>query len=252
MKVSSWAIRLSLLSVLLVTPACSHIVANSGISSPTDITDRLSRQEVQDRYGTPVSSTATPAGRQVEIYRLRKRLDTVFTAMSDRTWQSRRESLDTQEVKRLALYCVIFGPGCFYIVGLLAVNETFSLPVNLVRSQMSHMQVGFVFGSDDRLLYLYDTEADPPIRFGQAIRTLQHPLASENDAEDATTLTERLTGYIAEARQRAEEVRHVFTEHDEQSLGEDLQTAENIDAGIIAKEEATAMRPSKFLAAYNL
>ena len=107
-----------------------------------------------------------------------------------------------------------------------------------------------LFGSEDELLYLYEVGVYPPVRFSQAIRTLRHPLMSELN-DDFTTVVDRVTGYIAEARQRAEEVGHVFTETDEESLGEDLQTAESIDAGIITKEEATAMRPSKFLATYN-
>lgn len=168
--------------------------------------------------------------------------------MSDRSWVHRQDPQES--IGEPALFCLLLGPGCIYILGLVIVNETFSLPVNMVRSQTNQMEVAFVFGSEDELLYLYEVGVYPPVRFSQAIRTLRHPLMSELN-DDFTTVVDRVTGYIAEARQRAEEVGHVFTETDEESLGEDLQTAESIDAGIITKEEATAMRPSKFLATYN-
>jgi glutathione synthase/RimK-type ligase-like ATP-grasp enzyme len=58
-------------------------------------------------------------------------------------------------------------------------------------------------------------------------------------------------GYIAEARQRAEDIGHTLTEQDEESLGADLQTAEDVDAGIITKQEAITTRPSRFIANYN-
>ena len=232
-------------------PACSQIVANSGISSPTDIPDRLSRKEVQDRYGSPVSSTTTGSGKQVEIYRLRKRLDTVYTAMADRPWQPRQNSLDSQEVGKSALLCLLLGPGCLYVLMLVTVNETFSLPVNLVRSQMNQLEVAFVFGNDDRLLYLYGVEADPSVRFSQALHTMQHPLVGEPDSDEGTTLTDRVREYIAEARQRAEDTGHTLTEQDEENLRADLQTAEDVDAGIITKQEAITTRPSRFIATYN-
>ena len=91
---------------------------------------------------------------------------------------------------------------------------------------------------------------DPSTKFSQAIRPLQHPLRSEGDSEN-TTIGERLAEYIAEARQRAEEVGHSLSEQDEQSIEQDLQTAESIDAGIITMQEALEMRPSRFLATYN-
>jgi hypothetical protein len=232
-------------------PGCSQMVANSGISSPTEITGPLTRKEVQDRYGVPVSSTTMESGKKVEVYRLRKRLDTVYTAMADRPWQPRQNSVDSKAVGKSALFCLLLGPGCLYILTAVTMNETFSLPVNMVRSQMNHLEVAFVFGNDDRLLYLYDAQADPSVRFSQAMHTMQHPLVGETDSDEPVTLTNLVKGYIAEARQRAEEIGHTFTEEDEEGLRTDLQTAADVDAGIITKQEATITRPSRFIATYN-
>jgi hypothetical protein len=237
--------------MLSIMPACSQIVANNGISSPTEIPDRLSRKEVQNRYGSPVSSTATGSGKQVEIYRLRKRLDVVFSVMGDSKWVSRQNSPDSQAVNKSALICLLLGPGCLYILTAVTVNETFSLPVNLVRSQMTRLEVAFVFGNDDRLLYLYDAQAGPPVRFSQALHTIKHPLVRETDSDESATLTDLMKGYIAEARQRAEDIGHTFTEEDEESLRADLRTAEDVDAGIITKQEAVTTRPSRFVATYK-
>jgi len=60
-----------------------------------------------------------------------------------------------------------------------------------------------------------------------------------------------MRGYIAEARQRAEDAGHTLTEQDEEGLREDLQTVEDVDAGIITKQEAMVTRPSRFIATYN-
>jgi len=116
---------------------------------------------------------------------------------------------------------------------------------------MNHAEVAFVFGNDDRLLYLYSIETDPSVRFSQALHTMEHPLVVESDPDEGATLTDRMRAYIAEARQRAEEVGHRLTEQDEESLREDLQTVEDVDAGIITKQEAMATRPARFIATYN-
>lgn len=249
MKLSSMATCLNLILLFAGNSACSQLVANTGISSVDELRDRRNRNQVRAQYGTPVSSTTLPTGREVETYRVRKQLSTVYSALSDRSWVSRQEMTGSQ-VGKSALVCTLFGPACLYIATLVVVNESFSLPVNMVRSQMNQIEAAFVFGSDEELLYVYEADGDPSTKFSQAIRPLQHPLRSEGDSEN-TTVGERLAEYIAEARQRAEEVGHSLSEQDEQSLEQDLQTAESIDAGIITKQEALAVRPSRFLATYN-
>lgn len=248
MKLSSMATCLNLILVIASSSACSQVVANTGISSVGELRDGRNRNEVRAQYGSPVSSTTLPTGREVETYRVRKQLERVFSAMSNNSWVHRQNPMDS--MGRDTLLCLLLGPGCLYILVHVVGSETVSLPVNLVRSQMNQIEVAFVFGTDDEILYVYEADGDPSTRFSQAIRPLQHPLRSEGDSEN-TTIGERLAEYIAEARQRAEEVGHSLSEQDEQSLEQDLQTAESIDAGIITKQEALEMRPSSFLATYN-
>jgi hypothetical protein len=53
------------------------------------------------------------------------------------------------------------------------------------------------------------------------------------------------------SRSPAEDTGHTLTEQDEDGLREDLQTVEDVDAGIIMKQEAMVTRPSGFIATYN-
>ena len=248
MKLSSVATCLNLILVIAGSSACSQLVANTGISSVGELRDGRSRNEVRAQYGSAVSSTTLPTGREVDTYRVRKQLDRIFSVMSNNVWVHRQNPTDS--MGRDTLFCLLLGPGCLYILVYVVGSETVSLPVNLVRSQMNQIEVAFVFGTDDELLYVYEADGDPSTRFSQAIGPLQQPLRSEGDSEN-TTVGERLAEYIAEARQRAEEVGHSLSEQDEQSLEQDLQTAESIDAGIITMQEALEMRPSSFLATYN-
>jgi hypothetical protein len=200
MKLSSMATCLNLILAIASSSACSQVVANTGISSVGELRDGRNRNEVRAQYGSPVSSTTLPTGREVETYRVRKQLDRVFSAMSNNSWVHRQNPLDS--MGRDTLLCLLLGPGCLYILVHVVGSETVSLPVNLVRSQMNQIEVAFVFGTDDELLYVYEAAGDPSTRFSQAIRPLQHPLRSEGDSGN-TTIGERLAEYIAEARGRS-------------------------------------------------
>lgn len=169
MKLSSMATCLNLILLFAGSSACSQLVANTGISSVDELRDGRNRNQVRAQYGTPVSSTTLPTGREVETYRVTKQLGTVFSALSDRSWVSRQEMTGSQ-VGKSALVCVLLGPGCLYIATAVVVNETFSLPVNLVRSQMNQIEAAFVFGGDEELLYVYEADGDPSTKFSQALR----------------------------------------------------------------------------------
>lgn len=221
------------LAALSTLTGCSQMVANSGIPALNELRPvGLSRLEVQDRYGTPLSSSLSSIGRKIEIYRLRKQLETVFCAMCNhgREFVPR---LDSQELKRHGLLCLLLGPVCLYAVG----NEIFSFPVNVVRSQMNQVEVAFVYGNDDRVLYAYEIGTEPSTRFSHALHSMQHPLLTETDSQECRTVTRCLKEYIREKRRRAEEVGHTLNEEDEDSFNAELKIAEDIDQGKITKEE---------------
>src|ERR1043165_7279998 len=64
------------LLALLALPGCAMLVASSGIGSVDAIPAGLQRSQVQERFGPPVSTGTSAAGRAVEVFHIRQRIGT--------------------------------------------------------------------------------------------------------------------------------------------------------------------------------
>jgi hypothetical protein len=99
-------------------------------------------------------------------------------------------------------------------------------------------EVTFVYGEDDRVLYYYNTKADPPERYSQALGPMTHPLDHMEEA-NCPKLKVCVESYIEEARKRAEEVGYELTAQDQEAFRKDLEIAVRVDDGEIVGEIIT-------------
>ena len=227
----NWLVRATLMTTTLpILAGCSFMIAKAGVSGLGEIPDGLSRKEVEERFGSPASSSTTSAGRQIEIYNIRQQLDCVANVLS-----VEKSCIPTQKFKQEMLPCVIFAPLCLPY----AMLESINVPINLVRSEMRKLEVAFVYGPDDRVLYFYELKFEPGVRYyGQALRTLTDPLSSETELAKCPSAKECMERYIEEARRRAVEVGHTLILYDEEAFHKGLEIAGNLDERKITKEEA--------------
>jgi hypothetical protein len=148
------SIAMLTLAMFVVLPGCSGMIANSGIYSGKygvgGIPDGLSRKEVQERFGSPGSVGTTSLGRQVEIHHLRQK----FKSLTQRFGETLGGALLREG----------FPVGA--IVGFVLV-ESVSFPMALAESGKNKLEVAFVYGPDDRVLYLYEPKAEPSWRYYQ-------------------------------------------------------------------------------------
>ena len=216
------------LAMLFALSGCSVMIAKSGISGLGEIPGGLSRKEVQERFGSPASSSTTSAGKQIEIYNIRKQLDCVVWLMGTNSSACSPRRVAEQELG----WCAILAPICFG-------TEFFNAPINLVRSEMNKIQVAFVYGADDRVLYSYEPKAEPSSRYDQALHTLTHPLSSGTELAKCPSAKKCMEGYVEELQRRAAEVGYTLSKEDEDdAIGRDLEMARNVDDGKITKQEA--------------
>ena len=194
MKLGSTAIiTLAMLSAL---SGCSMMVARSGLSGLGEIPDGLSRKEVQERYGSPASSGATNVGRPVEVYHIRQKTDSIYSWLGGTGGG--------------------IGPGAgLGALGIIILGETAGFPIALAMSESNKLEVAFVYGADDRVLYFYETKST--WRYDQALRTLTHPLSSEAELAKCPSAKECMERYMEEVHKRAQEVG--INQADQKALG---------------------------------
>ena len=222
-------------AMLLVLTGCATMVATSGISGLHEIPTDLSRKEVQERYGSPASSGATAAGRRTESFNIRQRL-VDHKSVSSAYGSATRKSWDD-----FKLACILFPPGCaaIWIGGsfIAAEVEVINFPIILARSEKNKLEVAFVYGPDDRILYFYEPKLSSIVRYGQALRTLPHPLSSETELAKCPSAKECTERYAEELQRRAVEIGYTPTVTEGETLLKDIKLAKDLDDGKITKEE---------------
>lgn len=230
-----WNIGMMLVVVSLVAlQGCSFIIANAGISGLREIPENLTRQEVQERFGSPVSSSTTSAGRPIDIYLVRRQLDCVVIVGSNQWCQPKPQSKDWVK-------CLLMGPLCAYSLMLVGISESVSLPINLARSEANKFEVAFVYGPDDRVLYFYETNAKVSLNDHPAITALTHPLSGEFGLPKCAPPKQCMHEYNQEVKLRAGEIGYTLTSEDDEAMKRDLDLAINVDEGTITLEEAVRL-----------
>ena len=110
---------------------------------------------------------------------------------------------------------------------------------------MNKLEVAFVYGPDDRVLYSYETKAEPFSRYHQSLRTLPHPLSGEPELAKCPSAKECMERYTEETRKRAIEVGYTLTERQKKTFQVDLESARKIDEGIKKEDTITGRRGSR-------
>ena len=214
----NWLVGATLMiTTLPILAGCSTMVGRSGISGLSEIPQGLSRKEVQERYGSPTSSGTTSPGRPIEVYHLRQK----FKGPMD--WDYGRG-----------------GGGGLGNLGIFILAETVGFPIALAISQMDKLEVAFVYGPDDRVLYFYEPKSD--WRYDQARGTLTHPLSNETELAKCPSARECMQRYIEELQRRAVEVGYTPTVTEGETLLKGIKLAKDLDDGKITKEELLKLR----------
>ena len=216
----NWLVRATLMiTTLPILAGCSTMVARSGISVLSEIPQGLSRKEVQERYGSSASSGTTILGRQIEVYYLRQKF-------------------------KGPMYSNYGGGGGYGALGIFILAETVGFPIALAISEKNKLEVAFVYGPDDHVLYFYEPKAESQARYDQALGTLTHPLSNEAELAKCASARECMKRYVEELQRRAEEIGlgHTLDLYFEENFGRDFELAKDLDDGKITKQEILKLR----------
>jgi len=204
--------------------ASSILRVSGGGIRLSEIPQALTPDEVQQKFGPPVSHGTTNNGRKMEVFAVRVK---------------RHNGQEIPEERRLAIDvgCTLFWfthPCAYYLLA--------SVPMAL--SQRSHdSQVVFVYRDSGEVLYFYDNGESPGKRFEQALRLA--PPQLDLDAASCPDLKQCMAEYLEEARRRASEVGYISIEDEEEMRQFYIKINKKIGEGIIAGEETLRyQRPS--------
>jgi hypothetical protein len=213
-------VELSLLTLGVSTfSGCSMLLMSTGGSDLGEIRPGLTKTEIQERLGPAASTGTTTAGRQTENYKI----------------APIEKQIDKRDVVKFVVLCGI--PTSWGLCAAYMAFDTLVFPFVYREREANKIEVLFVYGEDERVLFYYQTRDEPGLRFHQALAPLPHPFSSPGQATCAR-LKPCLLAHIEETRTRAEEVGYVLTPEDEEEFRQDLEVAERIDNGEITLEEA--------------
>lgn len=133
MKKKSWVPAVFAIGLALPVQACSFAKATTGIADVSDIPLGSTRSQIHDRFGEPVWSAACRGGTRVEIHQVTRKV--VRSG-------PRREAVSMR-----------FRPS-----GLV---RLFVNPATYVPAEGPEMDVAFVYGADDSLLFRSEVAAVP-------------------------------------------------------------------------------------------
>jgi hypothetical protein len=203
-----------LVMMLLVPPGCvSALISSIGYSSVNEIAaEGLSRTETQEKFGSPASSETTSLGRPVEIRYMRHGSGGGRGLFSP----------------GIVAACLTAGYICVAVEWV----DIAIAPFTLVAHEFNKFKILFVYGPDNKVLYLYDQNADARERYRQATMTTA---GIERCAAPAAR--ECVERYVEEVRKRAIEVNYQIDPETEQQFQFEMKTAQNWDDGKITEEE---------------
>jgi hypothetical protein len=206
-------LELSLLTLgVAICSGCSMLLMSTDGSDLGKIQPGLSKTEVQERLGPAASTGTTTAGRPTESYKI----------------APMEKQIDKQDVVKFVVLCGI--PTSWGICAAYVAFDTLVFPFVYQEREAKKIEVLFVYGADDRLLFYYQTKDEPSLRFRQAIASLPHPFSRPGPAT-CERLKPCLLAHVEETRTRAEEVGYLLTPEQEEEFRQDLETAERVDSG---------------------
>jgi hypothetical protein len=204
---------LLLICFLPYSSGCS-LIAYSGISDKEldSIPSGLTRQELQERFGDPVSSVTAASGRKMEVFRIRRQLPD-------------REKYLAGDIACIPAfgYCLFFGPLTF-------IEAT-------MKSQAHRIDVAFLYGPDDRTVYHYILSV-PEQQYFEAAKSLAHPILDTAVYEKCERPSACVKEYIAELRLRALETGYGLDAEWETRFQQHIEISHEIENHTITREDA--------------
>ena len=221
----AWPIAVALLLFVCLLSGCSAMLASSGVTTVDAIPNGMTRKEIRDRFGEPVSTSTTSFDRDTEIYHIRLRLDSIVQSYHRAAGFARFDA-ETGWTACLInpLYCLFW--------------DALYFPYTAMESEKNRIHVAFVYGRTDRALYYYKLNADSSSRFNQAIRPMPHALYDEEKFNTCPSVVFCVTEFVEELRIRAIEVGHTIGPEADQTFLRELEAAQKIDDHEITREDA--------------
>jgi len=222
----TWPISRTLLAVLAVlvafsTSGCSVLIARSGVPSSGALYYYKTRAEVWDQFGKPDDTSTCPDGRAVESRWIRQQIQ-VFDPPSG----------PAEELGQAMLQGAY--QGSYGLVDILV------WPVTMYRSEKAKLHYAFVYDEADRVLYVYDLTASPPMQFSEATGALVWLLSLRLEDGKCDSWTACLTDYVQEARRRATCLGYTLGADEEQAFERMFAIGEEVDSGSISREDGLA------------
>jgi len=212
-----------LVALLLTGTGCSALIASRGVSSLPAITTGSTRQEVRQTLGDPDSSETRSDGTRIETYRIRRKVESAWGNF----WKG---PLDLSGGQAAAI-----------VVPLGLAFEVYATGKAIVDSEKQKVHIAFVYGPEDRLLYLYDVDAPLDKRFDTARRPLTQSQWKQLENDECSTWATCLTSYGDELRRRAAQVGYTLSVKEEENLQRLLDVAGARDEERITKWQAQAL-----------
>jgi hypothetical protein len=208
-----WLLTFGAITLAAAVSGCSMLIAKSGISSVGEIDKPQTRAEVREAFGEPDETDTCPDGRIVERRTIRQQASWVCQGSS--------------------------GCGEAYLrtVGLF---DVFVVPVQLYRMEQAKLHYAWVYGSDERVLYLYNVTSVPSTRFGEAVSPLTVALYGQLEERGCPSWVGCVSAFAAEVRQRAACVGYTLSPEEAETLQWLQALAAEVDAGLLAPDDTLA------------
>jgi hypothetical protein len=206
-------------ALALAASGCSFVIAQMGVSSPSEIYKPDTRAEVRDAFGEADETGTCPDGRPVERRAIRQASCPGFKCV---------RSGGTADIR------LLFDP--------------LIVPFAVYASERGKLHYAFVYGADDRVVYRYNINADPATRFRQAVDPLTDFCWNAGSQSLPRQLTEGrcaswatcLDTFATEVRHRAACVGYPLTPTEVETVRLIRVLAAEVDAGHLASNDALA------------
>ena len=205
--------------VTFIPCGCSVLMARSWVSGRGELTNPKTRAEARDQFGKPDETRTCPDGRVVESRGIRARAQK----------QSSINLGNDVQVGQMLLYLAALD---------LMLADIPGMALALYMSEKLHY--AFVYDEADRLLYVYDLTASPPVQFSEATRLLDSMLRFQLESGQCDNWTACITDFEQEVRRRAACLGYTLGADQEQAFERMFVIGEKVDSSRISREDGLA------------